>query len=37
MIKCGTLGGHLGVVDQVRLVELLAGSEAALAMLSRSG
>jgi hypothetical protein len=37
MIKGGTSGGHLGIVDQVRLVELLAGPEAALTMLSRSG
>jgi hypothetical protein len=37
MIKGGALGDHLGAVDQVRLVEFLAGPEAALAMLSRSG
>jgi hypothetical protein len=33
MIKGGGMGNHLGAVDQVRLVELLAGPEAALAML----
>jgi hypothetical protein len=33
MIKAGKLGGNLGTVDQIRLVELLAGPEAALAML----
>jgi hypothetical protein len=35
--KNGAPGGQMGTVDQVRLVELLAGPEAALAMLSRSG
>jgi hypothetical protein len=36
VIKGSAAGGHLALVDQIRLVELLAGPEAALAMMAKA-